>query len=157
MPAIENCLRFHIGNVKGAERRLGMANRHNDSSLRLSILCSVFVKSAAPNNYRETKKMKDTVGFAEAMQYCGLEIEDDESMKIFIEAVRLAAPAFKDFGDLPEGDDKAGVHILQWDAIKDAVKAEVKILLQGDDIMNDTVTLEEAMQYCGFSDEQHQL
>ena len=73
------------------------------------------------------------VGFAEAMQYCGLEIDDDESMKIFIEAVRLAAPDFKDFGDLPEGDDKAGVHILQWDTIKDAVKAEVEILLQGDD------------------------
>ena len=46
--------------------------------------------------------------------------------------MRLAAPAFKDFGDLPEDDDKAGVHILQWDTIKDAVKAEVKILLQGD-------------------------
>ena len=40
---------------------------------------------------------------------------------------------FKAFGDLPEGDEEAGVNASEWNAIRDAVKAEAKTCPQGDE------------------------
>ena len=59
------------------------------------------------------------------------ESTNDQSMKVFLHSLRVAAPHFKGFGDLIEGDDTQGVSEEAWDAIKDAVKAEAKIFTQG--------------------------
>ena len=78
--------------------------------------------------------MDKTVTLKEAMQYCGLAVDvaddqevSDQDMKDFLCSLQAAAADFKGFGDLPEGDEDAGVNASEWNAIRDAVKAEVKI------------------------------
>ena len=73
------------------------------------------------------------VTLEQAMEYCGLATNgvNDQSMKVFLHSLRIAAPHFKGFGDLIEGDDTQGVSEEAWDAIKDAVKERAKIFTQG--------------------------
>ena len=68
------------------------------------------------------------VTLQQAMEYCGFETVNDQSMKVFLHCLRVAAPEFKGFGD----DEGLGVNASEWNAIKDAVKAEAKIFTQGE-------------------------
>ena len=61
---------------------------------------------------------------------------NDQSMKVFLHSLRIAAPEFKGFGD----DEGHGVNASEWDAIKDAVKAEGQDFHTRRGIMSGTVT-----------------
>ena len=69
-----------------------------------------------------------TVTLQQAMEYCGFETVNDQSLKDFMQCLRIAAPDFKGFGD----DDGQGVSAQAWDAIKDIVKEAAKIYSQGE-------------------------
>ena len=68
------------------------------------------------------------VTLQQAMHYCGFETVNDQSTKVFLHCLRVAAPEFKGFGD----DEGQGVNASEWNAIKDVVKAKAKIFSQGE-------------------------
>ena len=66
-----------------------------ESRVHLKAILASAVRMVDRMQPQGEEQMSATVGFAEAMQYCGLETDDDESMKIFIEADAPCGPGIQ--------------------------------------------------------------